>query len=122
MNALLRKALPFTLLALSLASSGCSKEEAPAAPSAGGQRIEVAVGASSYDPARIEAKAGDPLTLVFTRTTDEGCGTEVVIASHNIKKDLPLNQPVEVTFTPEAAGELRFSCGMDMYDGAIVVR
>jgi plastocyanin domain-containing protein len=75
-----------------------------------------------YDPSRVQAKAGQPLTLVFTRTTDQGCGDELVIADHDIQRDLPLNQPVEVTFTPNTAGEITFTCGMGMYDGKVVVK
>ena len=86
------------------------------------QRVEVTVNATGYEPSEVQATAGQPLTLVFTRTTDEGCGNELVIADADIERDLPLNEPVEVTFTPSEAGELRFTCGMDMYDGKIVVR
>jgi plastocyanin domain-containing protein len=85
-------------------------------------RVEVTVNPGGYEPSEVAARAGEPLTLVFTRTSDEGCGHEVVIADADIERELPLNQPVEVTFTPREAGELRFSCGMDMYDGKIVVR
>jgi plastocyanin domain-containing protein len=85
-------------------------------------RVAVEVGARGYTPNRVQAKAGEPLTLVFTRTTDKGCGDKLVIASHDIKRDLPLNQPVEVTFTPKETGELTFTCGMGMYDGKVVVR
>ena len=85
------------------------------------QRVAIEVGMSEYTPAEIHATAGTPLTLVFTRTSEEGCGTEVVIASENIREALPLNEPVEITFTPSEAGTLRFSCGMDMFDGSIVV-
>ena len=35
---------------------------------------------------------------------------------------LPLNQPVTIDFTPRAAGELTFVCGMNMLRGAVVVR
>lgn len=116
-----------SLLIGTFAAMGCGQKEAAPAPSAsasaqGAQRYEVKVGADRYTPDRVEAKSGEPLTLVFTRTTDQGCGQQLVIASENIRKDLPLNKPVEVTFTPKAAGELRFSCGMNMYNGAIVVR
>lgn len=86
------------------------------------QRVEIEVGASGYAPSEVRTAAGTPLTLVFTRTTEEGCGGEIVIASQDIRRELPLNQPVEVSFTPTEAGELRFSCGMDMYDGTIVVQ
>lgn len=111
-------------IALSVASIvGCDDgEEATEGQQAGAQRAEITVNAGGYDPSEVTARAGEPLTLVFTRTTDEGCGHEVVIADADIERELPLNQPVEVTFTPREAGELRFSCGMDMYDGKIVVR
>ena len=85
-------------------------------------RVEVTVNASGYEPSEVQAMAGHPLTMVFTRTSDEGCGNELVIAEADIERDLPLNEPVEVTFTPSEAGELRFTCGMNMYDGKIVVR
>lgn len=120
----MKKLSMFAVLALSLSLAACGEEEpAGTTPTAEpeGQRVEVSVGASGYTPSQVQATAGQPLTLVFTRTTDEGCGQELVIASQDIRRDLPLNEPVEVTFTPTEAGELRFTCGMDMYDGAIVV-
>ena len=107
----------FVPLALALALGACGGE---ASTPAGGIAIEV--GSHGYEPARVEATAGEPLTLVFTRTTDEGCGQELVIASQDIRRNLPLDEAVEVTFTPEETGELRFTCGMDMYDGTIVVQ
>lgn len=112
MNATLR----FTLLALALAAlSACGPDEPEP------QRVEITVGESTYEPSEVRTTVGTPLTLVFTRTTDDGCGTEVVIASENIRRDLPLNEPVEIAFTPTEAGSLRFTCGMDMFEGAIVV-
>lgn len=107
---------------LSLALVACGEEAATTPTSTEGRRVAIEVGASGYTPAEVQATAGEPLTLVFTRTTDEGCGEELVVASQNIRRDLPLNEPVEVTFTPTEAGRLRFTCGMDMYDGAIVVQ
>ena len=103
-----------TLVALALFACGPSTPEP--------QRVEISVGASGYEPHEIQTTAGTPLTLVFTRTTDEGCGNEVVIASQNIRRPLPLNEPVEITFTPTEAARLRFTCGMDMFEGTIVVR
>jgi plastocyanin domain-containing protein len=99
--------------------------EAPAVAAAETEtesRVAVEVGSRGYDPSRVQATAGTPLTLVFTRTTDKGCGDELVIADHDIKRDLPLDEPVEVTFTPTETGEIKFTCGMGMYDGKVVVR
>ncbi|MBO6939512.1 MAG: cupredoxin domain-containing protein [Deltaproteobacteria bacterium] len=113
------------LLALTLAVSfacGAEEEAASAQSSDEGTRIAIEVGSHGYTPASVTAEAGKPLTMVFERTTDEGCGDVLVIPSQDIRRDLPLNEEVAVTFTPTEAGELRFTCGMDMYDGAIVVQ
>ena len=83
--------------------------------------VEITVDGTGFHPNRIAAKAGEPITLAITRTTDETCGTEIVIASHNIEQKLPLNERVEVTVTPDARGEIAFACAMDMLKGAIVV-
>ena len=110
-------------LALSFPLVACGGEdEPPPAPPATGERIAIDVGAHGYEPSRVEAQAGQPLTLVFTRTTEAGCGHELVIPSEDIRRELPLDEAVAITLTPEAGGELRFTCGMDMYDGAIVVQ
>jgi plastocyanin domain-containing protein len=108
---------------------GCEDHSAHQASAAEGTaaavtdgRVAVEVGARGYTPNRVQATAGKPLTLVFTRTTDKGCGDKLVIASHDIQRDLPLNEPVEVTFTPKETGELTFTCGMGMYDGKVVVQ
>ena len=65
---------------------------------------------------------GKSVTLVVTRKTERTCATEFVLAEQNIRKELPLNQQVEITFTPTHAGELRYACGMDMLSGTIVVK
>jgi len=44
------------------------------------------------------------------------------MAAHGIHKALPLNQAVEITFTPTESGELRYACGMDMIAGRVVVQ
>lgn len=103
----------------SLCLTACGEDDASEPE---GTRVEIEVGAMGYTPSEVTVAAGEPLTLVFTRVTDEGCGDELVIASQDIRRDLPLNEAVEVTFTPSEAGNLRFTCGMDMFDGTIVVQ
>ena len=66
---------------------------------------------------------GQPITLVVTRKTDETCATELTLPEYKIDKKLPLDQPVEISFTPEKAGELVYGCAMDhMISGVIQVR
>lgn len=82
-------------------------------------RAAVTVDGEGYHPAKLHAPAGKALKIVFTRTTDQTCGHDVVFPSLNIRKNLPLNQPVEVSITP-AAGTTAFTCGMGMYQGSIM--
>jgi plastocyanin len=120
-------------LAGALGNAGCSKApetaqettaqtETPAPPAAGGEAtvVEMTVDGGGFHPDRVPAKAGQPVTLAITRTTDETCGTEIVIPAHGINTKLPLNERVEVTLTPAASGEIAFACGMDMMKGTIV--
>ena len=38
-----------------------------------------------------------------------------------IRRELPLNQPVDIEFTPSKTGNVDFVCGMNMLRGTIVV-
>jgi plastocyanin domain-containing protein len=39
-----------------------------------------------------------------------------------VSADLPIGQPVELTLTPNEAGEHAFTCQMQMYRGTLVVK
>lgn len=103
--------------ALGLGTTGCGPktDKAPEA-----NVIAVTVDGTGFHPDRIAAKAGQPVTLALTRTSDETCATEIVIPAMNIDTKLPLNERVEVTVTPGAKGEIAFACGMNMFKGTIV--
>jgi RND family efflux transporter MFP subunit len=86
------------------------------------QEVRVVVTDTSFDPPRITLRAGVPARITFTRTSDKTCATAVVFPSLSIRRDLPLNQPIPIEFTPDRAGEIAFACGMDMLRGAVVVQ
>jgi plastocyanin domain-containing protein len=112
-----------TIIAITglLAAAACAKEgKSGAAPAQADGRIQIQVTSDGFVPARAKVKVGQPVTLVVTRKTDRTCATEIVIKDYNINQPLPLNQPVEVTFTPKAAGKIRFACGMDMIAGELI--
>ncbi len=90
--------------------------------SMGSGRVELAVTDEGFEPAKVAVVAGKPVTLVVTRKTDKTCATELVLKDYEIRQELPLNQAVEITFTPREAGEIRYACGMDMIAGTIVAR
>ena len=107
------------VLAVILASGVNSSSAAPAAKRE--QRIAIAVTSNGFEPSTIHLKAGRPVRFVVTRRTDSTCATEIVVKAYGIKKALPLNQPVEVRFTPRRAGTVRYACGMDMVAGNLIV-
>lgn len=86
------------------------------------QEAKVTVTDASFDPQRLTLRAGVPARVTFIRTSDKTCATAVVFASLNIRRDLPLNQPVTIEFTPDKAGEIAFACGMNMLRGTVIVQ
>lgn len=102
-----------------LAFAACKK--APSVPPSDGRaEVDVKVDATGYHPDKLHAKAGKPVRMLVTRTTDDGCGQQLVVPSLHLKYELPLNQPVAIDLTMPEKGELAFACGMDMYKGSIV--
>jgi plastocyanin domain-containing protein len=86
-------------------------------------RLELSVTSDGFmlekgDP---KLKAGQPVTLVVTRKVERTCATELVIRDYGINQTLPLNKPVEITFTPKQAGTIRYACAMDMIAGELIV-
>lgn len=93
-----------------------------AAPAAvGGPQVVRIMVRGTYDPSRIEVRAGRPVRLVFRREEVEGCSETVLIPEWGIAHRLPAYQDTEVEFTPRTPGEYEFTCGMGMLRGSIVV-
>ena len=80
------------------------------------------VSEQGYEPAKLTLRAGTPARITFVRTTDKTCGTAVVFPALNITRALPLNEPVEIEFTPAEPGDFAFACGMNMLHGIVVVQ
>ena len=107
---------------------GLRRAEVPGSATAGADRSQtskaqtnrVTVGDQGFQPPRFTLRAGVPARLTFVRTSEKTCATEVIFPSLKIRRDLPLNKPVEIEFTP-AKGELAFVCGMNMLRGTVVV-
>ncbi len=143
----MRMLLPIVGLTLVLSGAACSAPEAPKAaapktapkadapkadapkadapkaalgkPGADG-KVRIAATESGFEPAKIEAKAGVPLKLVFRRETDHTCMTGVDFPELGIKKDLPLHTDVEIEVTPKQGGTIAFQCPMGMGKSSIV--
>jgi plastocyanin domain-containing protein len=113
----------FVLLALwgMVRGVGCSKSEAAPQDGVSGA-IAVTVDAKGFTPSSVTVKAHVPASLVFTRTTNETCATQVVFPELGITKDLPLNTAVAVALPIDTARTLTFQCGMGMFKSSVLVR
>ncbi|MGH9938190.1 MAG: cupredoxin domain-containing protein, partial [Blastocatellia bacterium] len=86
------------------------------------QSVTVILSDKGYQPESFKLRKGVPARVTFVRKVEATCGNEIVLAEYNIKRELPLNQPVTVEFTPAKTGEFKFACGMDMLRGKIIVQ
>jgi plastocyanin domain-containing protein len=124
---IIKPLLALTLAAAVLGSQGCTKDSKPAEPTATAptaapaqpaakpgepRTIALSVTEKGYEPSPITLKQGEPVKLVLTRKTDNTCATEIVLDEYDINTKLPLNQPVEVAFTPTKSGKLVYGCAM----------
>jgi plastocyanin domain-containing protein len=86
------------------------------------RQLSVTVDGQGFHPASLTAPANEHVRVTFKRTSDEGCAKQVVFPSSNVRRDLPLNQPVDVDVHMPASGSLAFQCGMGMLKGSIAVQ
>ncbi len=86
-----------------------------------GDVIEIAVTERGFEPSRVDVTVGRPVKLVVTRVTENTCAKEIVIPEEDIEAELPLNEPVTLTFTPSRTGDIRYACAMNMVRGVIHV-
>ena len=87
--------------------------------------IQIDVTPRGFEPSRLELARGDQALLVFTRKVERTCAERVIVeldAHARVERDLPLNQPVVIPLLFDGAGELGFTCGMQMLGGTIIVR
>ena len=82
--------------------------------------IEITV-SGGYSPEVISIPKGKTTKLNFTRKDPNSCLEEVIIGDFKIRKTLPLNEKVTIELTPQNSGEFKYSCGMNMYHGKIIV-
>ncbi|MDF2696459.1 MAG: hypothetical protein K0S65_4842 [Labilithrix sp.] len=110
-------------VALGLSAAGCKEKAAPESASAPLPPGAIAVTAdeNGFKPSSVTFKKGAPASLVFTRTSDETCATEVVFPELHVKKDLPKGKAVVIDIPTDKDQKLTFQCGMGMYKSSVVV-
>ena len=84
------------------------------------QEVSITVD-GGYIPAIVTVKRGLPVRLKFMRRDPSSCLEKVLFPDFHIAQDLGLNVTTPVEFTPQTVGNYQFSCGMNMFHGAINV-
>jgi hypothetical protein len=87
-------------------------------PHAGGASVSVTE--KGFEPSRVSLAAGQPTRITMTRTSEQTCATEIVFPALEIRRPLPLHQPVTIDLPAREGGEVVFACGMDMLKGVAV--
>jgi hypothetical protein len=82
----------------------------------------VTVSSAGFEPASIAARKGETVKLAFTRKDANNCASEVVFPKLKVKKRLPVGETVLVEVKAPESGEISFACGMNMYQGKVVVQ
>ena len=103
------------------AITGAHVSAAPPVP--GG--IAITVTDDGYTPAHVTIPRGQPVTLVFTRTSEHTCAVDVHLQlpdGTKIDRKLPLGAAVEIPVRVDVAGDITYSCGMNMLHGTITVQ
>ena len=85
------------------------------------REARVTITEKGFEPDRLTISSAGPVRVTFVRTTDNTCAKDVAVPSQNIKRALPLNQPVVIELV-QRRGEVAFTCGMNMLRGAVVVQ
>lgn len=104
----------FLLASLVAAASLRQANDAP-------QAVTVEITEQGFQPESLNLKANVPARITFVRRTDTTCAKEVVIEDYDIKKKLPLNEPVVVELTPKKS-DFTYTCGMNMLRGKVIVQ
>ncbi len=76
---------------------------------------------NGYEPMNVAVPANRKITLAFLRSGEPNCGTKVVFPELGLTKEIPLGGMALVEIPPSPSGELRFTCGMGMYRGRLVI-
>lgn len=87
----------------------------------GTQLITLQVGPTDYTPASVQIRPGVRTRLVLQTNKLRGCTRTFVIPSRNLEQPLPETGSTTVELGVLKTGTLRYTCGLGMYGGRIVI-
>lgn len=85
------------------------------------QNLEIDITSAGYVPSYVRVKKGLPVNLTLRSKDSFSCASAFRIPSLGISANLAPNDTKTITFVPEKAGKIQFTCSMGMYRGVIEV-
>jgi len=102
-----------------LAEAPRPREKKPDSNGPTPQKASIAIGETGYEPSVIRVKRGVPISLTVGK--GEGCAAGFLMPDLGISADNSRGR-ITVRLPALAPGTYRFTCGMDMVSGELVVR
>lgn len=87
----------------------------------GVQKVKIDITSNGYTPNRILLRQNVPVEIDLETQDVYSCASNFVARAFDIDETLKPTERRTVSFTPTELGEYRFSCGMGMYDGKIII-
>lgn len=112
-----------TLLGINvtLPAAASSSNTTVATAQAGKQVIKMAVDGIDYVPSSITLQKGVPVEWHIDGSKSTGCTSVITVPSLGITKALSRDKETIITFTPQTAGNIAFTCSMGMASGRFTV-
>ncbi|MCA0454032.1 MAG: sulfite exporter TauE/SafE family protein [Chloroflexi bacterium] len=87
----------------------------------GVQEVTINAENNGYFPNYVSAQKEQPIRIKLLTNNIYGCTRAFVIPSMGIQEVLPETGEQVINLPPQSAGTIYFTCGMGMYNGAIVI-
>lgn len=115
-------ALDDSALAGANSNTGANAADLGAGGAAGANLQSVSLRATryGYDKATITVKAGVPVKFDFSAEQAAGCGRQLLIDNVGVNLVSRNGETVSAIFTPPAAGNYAYHCGMNMFRGTLI--
>jgi hypothetical protein len=85
------------------------------------QEATIEVNENGYSPKVVSLKVGIPTKLHFEKMSNFGCLSYLSIPDQGIHRELKSGDNI-ISFTPKKPGAIKYSCGMGMYHGLLIVK
>lgn len=115
-------ALWFSIAACSTSTQWAAAVEEPGSPAA--RRLPIDVRRYGFVPSDLHARAGELVTLEFTRRETNTCAKRIRVYLEDrryIERELPVDQRVDITLRLTHEGEVGVSCAMQMLGATLHV-